>query len=84
MRNILGLLVGLYLTVAIAVFGGAAYGFMSGENAEHTSCEPNWKWAAYRAALWPKTYFDDTERAHDFVGWLLARYEPFPDGCPAA
>lgn len=83
MREMVGLVVGLYLTAALVVFGGAAYGFMSGEHESHSSCAPDYKWAAYRAIAWPKTYFDDSEKAHDFVGWLLVRYEPFPDGCPA-
>jgi hypothetical protein len=83
MREMVGLVVGLYLTAALVVFGGAAYGFISGENAEQSRCEPNYKWAAYRAAIWPKTYFDDAEKARDFVAWLLVRYEPFPEGCPA-
>ena len=80
MREILGLFVGLYLTVAIAVFGGAAYGFMSGEQAKYSSCvtdKNHWvPWALYRASLWPKTYFDDAGRAGDIPDWLLVHYSP--------
>jgi hypothetical protein len=81
MRNIVGLIVGFYLTVALAVFGAAAYSFMSGEYARYSSCPPSWPWAAYRAGLWPKTYFDDLNKVADIPDWLLVRYKPFGDAC---
>ena len=81
MRNILGLIVGFYITVALAVFGGAAYGFISGEHAKYSTCPANWLWAGYRAAIWPKAYFDDMQRASNIPDWLLARYKPFGDVC---
>ena len=100
MRGIIGLIVGLYLTVALVVFGGAAYGFMSGEQAKFASCAApqdlkvnaavgeqlaggsNWiPWALYRASLWPKTYFDDADKAGDLIDWLLVHYNPFPGIC---
>jgi hypothetical protein len=87
MREFFGLVLGLYLTVAIAVFGGAAYGFMSGEYRKHSTCatEPDWiPWALYRAAAWPKTYFDDQNKANGIDGWLLVQYDPLSGGCAAA
>jgi hypothetical protein len=81
MRNILGLIVGFYFTVALAVFGGAAYGFLSGEHAKHSTCQPSWAWAVYRAAVWPKAYYDDTDKVGDIPDWLLVRYKPFGDAC---
>jgi hypothetical protein len=92
MRDIIGLVIGLYLTVALVVFGGAAYGFLSGEQAKYSSCArsgvlgkpssqaaggQNWApWALYRAALWPKTYFDDIEKTSGLVDWLVVHYNP--------
>ncbi|HVY87304.1 MAG TPA: hypothetical protein VG942_00445 [Hyphomonadaceae bacterium] len=38
MRDLIGLVIGLYLTVALVVFGGAAYGFISGEQAQFATC----------------------------------------------
>jgi hypothetical protein len=81
MRNFLGLIVGFYLTVAVAVFGGAAYGFVSGEHAKYSTCPANWAWALYRAAAWPKAYYDDTSKVADIPDWLLVRYKPFGDAC---
>jgi hypothetical protein len=84
MREFFGLVLGLYLTIAIAVFGGAAYGFMSGEHANHSTCaaEPNWvPWALYRAAAWPKAYYDDMEKIDSIDGWLIVRYDPFGGAC---
>jgi hypothetical protein len=84
MREFLGLFLGLYLTIAIAVFGGAAYGVMSGEHANYSKCatEPNWiPWALYRAAAWPKAYYDDLDKADGVDGWLIVRYDPFNGGC---
>jgi hypothetical protein len=80
-REIIGLIVGLYLTAALVVFGGAGYGFMSGEHKVHSNCPPSWSWAAYRAALWPKTYFDDTDKVLEFSDWLLVHYNPFTEVC---
>ena len=81
MRNFLGLIVGFYLTVAVAVFGGAAYGFMSGEQAKYSTCPPNWGWALYRAVAWPKAYYDDMSKVTDIPDWLLVRYKPFGEAC---
>lgn len=81
MRNILGLIVGFYLTAALAVFGGAAYGFLSGEHAKYSTCQPNWPWAIYRAAIWPKAYYDDLDKVGDVPDWLLVRYKPLGDAC---
>lgn len=81
MRNLLGLIVGFYLTVAVAVFGGSAYGFLSGEYAKYSSCQPNWQWAAYRAVAWPRAYMQDQNRHSDLADWLLVRYKPFGDSC---
>lgn len=81
MRNLLGLIVGFYCTVAVTVFGGAAYSVLSGEHAKYSSCPPNWSWAAYRAAIWPKAYYDDLNRVSDLADWLLVRYKPFGDSC---
>jgi hypothetical protein len=81
MRNIVGFLVGLYVTVGLVVFGGAAYSFMSGEHAKYSTCRPNWAWALYRAAAWPKAYYDDRAKVAEIPDWLLARYKPFGDAC---
>ncbi len=81
MRNILGLIVGFYITVALAVFGGAAYGFLSREHAKHSTCPPNWPWAIYRAAIWPKAYFVDLSKASNVPDWLLVHYQPFGASC---
>ena len=84
MREFFGLVLGLYLTIAIAVFGGAAYGFMSGEHAKHATCatEPSWiPWALYRAVAWPKTYFDDQGKVDSIDGWLIVQYDPFAGTC---
>lgn len=86
MREFFGLVLGLYLTVAIAVFGGAAYGFMSGEHAKYATCPTeNWvPWALYRAAAWPKTYIDDQNKANGIDGWLIVQYDPLGGECAAA
>jgi hypothetical protein len=81
MREFIGLLVGLYLTVALVVFGGAAYGFMAGESPQYSSCAAaggnKWvPWAIYRAAAWPKTWFDDQDKASGLADWLLVHYDP--------
>lgn len=81
MRNLLGLFLGFYFTVAVTVFGGAAYGYLSGEHAKYSSCQPNWAWAAYRAFVWPKAYSDDLDKVGDIPDWLLVRYKPFGDAC---
>jgi hypothetical protein len=84
MREIFGLVLGLYLTVAIAVFGGAAYGFMSGEHKKYMTCatEPNWiPWSLYRAVAWPKAYYDDMNKADGIDGWLIVQYDPLGGAC---
>jgi hypothetical protein len=84
MRDVLGFLVGLYLLVAVIVFGGGIYGFMSGETARHTPCPlpENWAgWAAYRGMLWPKAYFDDIKKTDDLADWYFVRYTPDAKTC---
>ena len=90
MRDFIGLIVGLYLTAALVVFGGAAYSFMSGEHAKLSPCavpagstaQQNWvPWALYRASIWPKTYFDEAGKTGGLVDWLLVRYNPFAGNC---
>jgi len=86
MRQLVGLLVGFYLTIAIAVFGGAAYGIMSGEHEKYATCRnENWiPWAVYRAAIWPKAYYDDMNKANGVDGWLIVQYDPLGSACAAA
>lgn len=84
MRDVLGFFVGLYFLLAAIVFGGGVYGFVSGETAKHTPCPvpENWLgWAAYRAALWPKTFFDDIKRVTELEDWYFVRYTPDPSTC---
>jgi len=81
MRNIIGFLVGLYVTASLVVFGGAAYSFVSGEHSKYSTCPPNWAWALYRAAAWPKAYYDDMAKVAEIPDWLLVRYRPFGDAC---
>ncbi|MDZ4762355.1 MAG: hypothetical protein SGJ21_14925 [Alphaproteobacteria bacterium] len=40
MRQLIGLIIGLYLTVALVVAGGGAYGFLSGQTARDYDCTP--------------------------------------------
>jgi len=80
MRNILGLVIGLYLTVAIAVFGGGIYGFVT-EQANHSeACNRNWiPFVAIRAAIWPKAYWDNKDM--DLGDWLTVNYDPSAAEC---
>ncbi|MFT3724227.1 MAG: hypothetical protein QM773_11620 [Hyphomonadaceae bacterium] len=88
MRNIIGFIVGLYLTVALAVFGGAAWSFSTEARWKETCgpAGPNWMpWAAYRAIAWPKAWLDDSgklRRRDDIVGWLKIEYGPWNGACP--
>ena len=80
MRNIIGFIVGLYLTVAIVVFGAAAWSFTSDARWKDKSCAKDWaSWAAYRAIAWPKAYADDADKIprDDIVGWLMVQYDPW-------
>jgi hypothetical protein len=84
MRDVVVFLIGLYLLVVVIVFGGAVYGVMSGETAKHSPCPVpgNWLvWSGYRAALWPKTYFDDIAKTDDLMDWWLVRYTPLTASC---
>lgn len=87
MRNIIGFIVGLYLTVALVVFGGAAWSF-STEARWKEACGPSgpsWMpWAAWRAITWPKAWLDDSGKLprDDIVGWLKVEYDPWNGACP--
>jgi hypothetical protein len=94
MRGILGLLIGLYLTCALVVLGGGAYGFLTHQNTPHEGCAPaalpgqtgaggtNWiPFTLMRAAIWPKAYYDDMKRTSGVIDWLVVRYDAFPSGC---
>ncbi len=87
MRNIIGFIVGLYLTVALVVFGAAAWSF-STEARWKEQCGPagpNWMpWAAYRGITWPKAWFDEKDKLppEDIVGWLMVKYDPWKGACP--
>ncbi len=83
-RELIGLLVGLYISIAVVVFGAACWGIMSGETAKTSPCPvaSNWPvWALYRASLWPKTYYDDIGKTQDLGGWLLVHYTPETRTC---
>jgi hypothetical protein len=70
MRDIIGLIIGLYLTVALVVFGGAAYGFVSGEQAKYATC-------AHPGPL--KTAFNpELAGAPNWVPWALYRAVAWP------
>lgn len=84
MRNIIGLIVGLYLTVTLVVFATAAWSFNTEPRWKTGACaNPDWLlWAAYRAIAWPKTYMDDQEKVGpDLAAWLTVQYVPFPGAC---
>jgi hypothetical protein len=83
MRTMITFIAGLYITVTLVVFGGSAYSFLSGEHAKYSTCPPNWTWALYRAAAWPKAYYDDRTKVAEIPDWLLVRYRPFGDACGA-
>lgn len=39
---------------------------------------PDWvPWVLYRAVAWPKAYYDDMNKAHGIVEWLMVEYDPF-------
>jgi hypothetical protein len=84
MRDVLGFFVGLYFLLVAIVFGGGVYGFVSGETAKNTPCPlpENWLgWSAYRAVLWPKTFFDDIKKVDKLADWYFVRYTPDPVTC---
>ena len=88
MRNIIGLLLGFYFTVALTVFAAAAWSFSTEPRWQKAVCSdggaPNWMpWAAWRAFAWPRTYFDDADKApaNDIPAWLLVKYDPGPGIC---
>lgn len=103
MREILGLIVGLYLTVALVVLGGGVYGFATNQPSHLYDCTPGDlkvptasgggqlkggpSWMPYvliRAAIWPKSYWDDRNKASGVVDWLIVKYNPFPGNCRGA
>lgn len=84
MRQLISFFIGLYLVVAALVFGGGVYGFMSGETTAISPCPKpdNWLgWAAYRGALWPKTYFDDIDKTETIGDWFFVHYTPDRAAC---
>lgn len=85
MRNIIGLIVGLYLTVALVVFASAAWAFNTDERWKAGDCaKVDWlPWAAWRAIAWPKTFADDQDKVSgkDIIGWLTVQYDAFPHIC---
>jgi hypothetical protein len=82
MRNILGLIIGLYLTVAIAVLGGGIYGFMAQKSRHNATCEADWiPYVALRAAIWPKAYWDHKDTMNGLAEWLTVQYDPEPSEC---
>ena len=81
MRNIIGLIVGLYLTVALVVFASAAWTFNTDARWKNATCtagaNPNClPRAAYRAITWPKAYMGEQALAPDLVDWVTAQYTP--------
>jgi hypothetical protein len=84
MRQVVQFLIGLYILIALIVFGGGVYGMMSGETARASPCPvpDNWLgWAAYRAIAWPKTYFDDIGKVEKLGDWYFVHYTPVPESC---
>jgi hypothetical protein len=84
MRNLIGFVVGLYLTVALVVFGAAAWSFSTEPRWQGDACARDWMpWAGWRAIAWPKTYFDDADKIppNDLPGWLMVQYDPWPGQC---
>jgi hypothetical protein len=87
MRDIIGLVIGLYLTAALVVLGGGVYGFTAGEAPQTRTCASgetvanDWiPFTLIRAAIWPKAYYDDQHKASGVIDWLVVRYNPF-DAC---
>ena len=72
MRDIIGLLAGLYLTVALVVFGGAAYGFLSGEHAKYSSC------ARPSDLRTPASSQTELAGGQDWAPWALYRASIWP------
>lgn len=86
MRNIIGLVVGLYLTVALVVFAAAAWSFSTDTRWKNATCTSgaglNWlPWAAYRGIAWPKAYMDEQTLASDLIDWLTVQYTPPANIC---
>jgi hypothetical protein len=82
MRQVIGFVVGLYITAAIAVFGGGVYGFMTGQPRHSENCTSAWVlWAIARGAVWPKAYMDEASSVADIKQWLLVQYDPLPEAC---
>ncbi len=87
MRDIIGLVIGLYLTAALVVLGGGIYGFVAGEGPQTRTCASGQAvandWVPFvliRAAIWPKAYYDEQHMASGAIDWLVVRYNPF-DAC---
>jgi hypothetical protein len=79
MRNLIGLVVGLYLTCALVAFATAAWTFNTDDRWKAGTCtNPDWlPWAAYRAIAWPKTFADEQNKVNgDIVAWLTVQYAP--------
>lgn len=85
MRNILGLVLGLYFTVALVVFATAAWSFNTEARwkAGGACANPDWLgWASIRAIAWPKAWMETSEIVGSDVGaWLTVQYNPFPEKC---
>lgn len=80
MRNIIGMVIGLYVTVAIAVFGGGIYGFVTKQANHSAACNANWiPFVGIRAVTWPKAWWDNKDM--DLGDWLIVNYDPSPAEC---
>lgn len=80
MRNIIGLVIGLYITAAIGVLGGGIYGFVTKQSSHSDACSRNWvPFVLIRAGLWPKAYWDNKDM--DLGDWLIVNYDPSPAEC---
>lgn len=83
-RGILGLVIGVYLTVALVVAGGGVYGFLTHQNSRTYDCSGQFSWAPYaliRAAIWPKAWYDERLKTTRVTDWLVVKYDPFPTAC---
>lgn len=97
MRGIITFIVGLYVTVALVVAGAGVWHFTmdkpqatactpapleTGATDDGLAGGPNWMgYVAYRAAAWPKAYWDEKDKADDIVDWLMIGFDPFGGKC---